>query len=167
MLARSTCAERRRPRISFVRLGPGQSRNRKVQIARAKGAAIACNLVLMDFENLRQRQEIHGLHLFRQPLEVFGILAIRLLKRGMEGFLTFWIGCGAQHQDLAVGRDVERRIGVGPQQIQNRFLDIRVHSWFKGLVQDFSQPRMNTNRHQWNTTTWELSGSESSSCALC
>ena len=58
--------------------------------------------------------EFNSLHLFRQLLEVFGVGAIRFLKGGMEGFSAFRIGRGTQHQDLAVCRDVERRIGIGP-----------------------------------------------------
>ena len=67
--------------------------------------------------------EFNSLHLFRQLLEVFGVGAIRFLEGGVERFSSFWIGRGIQHQHLSVGRDIERCVGIGAQQLQNRFLD--------------------------------------------
>lgn len=128
----------------------------QLDIANAGSTSIAGNLVLFDFQHLDQTEEDRVHLLLRQFLQSLGVPGVHLVESGLEGLAPAGVLYRAENEDLAVGGDVERRISVCTDQLEDRLFDHQgqtVSVFGKGLDYDSDLLCSLTHRRYRGTTS--------------
>lgn len=127
----------------------------QLDIPDAGGAAVAVNLVLVNFQDLAQAEEDRIHRLFRQLFQGLRVPGVHLVESGLEGFPATGILHRAENEDLAVGGNIERCIGIRTNQLQHRLFDHQcqaVSVFSQGFDQGSDLPFLLTHCYYKDTT---------------
>ena len=105
-----------------ARLGDGRLQEQRIPYPRH--STVTPYLVAVDFQDVFDAQK-NGIHLFRQSFQGIAVMRIHPLQRFFHPLVSLAAAVWLDDENVAIGRDLQRRIGIHFEELKDRLLDYK------------------------------------------